>query len=65
MQRILLTSLPLRGVLLKAVALAMTSLACLALALGLESLIIRSAPPLYASVGQMIVNVKLNIQQQK
>ena len=32
MQRILLTSLPLRGVLLKAVALAMTSLACLALA---------------------------------
>lgn len=36
---------------------------CLMLALGIEALIIRLAPPVFASVGQMIVNVKLNIQQ--
>lgn len=36
---------------------------CLMLALGIEALILRLAPPVFASVGQMIVNVKLNIQQ--
>ncbi len=38
-------------------------LVCLILALGVQALVIRRAPPVFASVGQMIVNVKLNIQQ--
>ena len=38
-------------------------LAALILAMGVQALIIHYAPPVFASVGQMIVNVKLNIQQ--
>ena len=33
------------------------------LGLGIQAVIVRRAPPVFASVGQMIVNVKLNIQQ--
>ncbi len=36
---------------------------CLILAVGIESLLIRNAPALFSSVGQMIVNVKLNIKE--
>ncbi|HXI70592.1 MAG TPA: AAA family ATPase [Verrucomicrobiae bacterium] len=36
---------------------------CLVAALGIQALILRNAPPVFASVGQMIVNVRLNIQQ--
>jgi capsular exopolysaccharide synthesis family protein len=37
--------------------------ACLALALGIEAFYLRSTPPIFISVGQMIVSIKLNIQQ--
>jgi polysaccharide biosynthesis transport protein len=37
--------------------------ACLVLALGIEGAYVRFAPPEYVSVGQMIVSIKLNIQQ--
>lgn len=36
---------------------------CMVVALCVQALVIRRAPPVFASVGQMIVNVKLNIQQ--
>src|ERR1017187_10590707 len=36
---------------------------CLGLALGAETLYLRYTPTLYVSVGQMIVSIKLNIQQ--
>jgi succinoglycan biosynthesis transport protein ExoP len=38
-------------------------LICLFLALGIQAIIVRYAPPVFVSVGQMIVNVKINIQQ--
>ena len=36
---------------------------CLGLALGAETAYLRYAPPVFVSVGQMIVSIKLNIQQ--
>ena len=36
---------------------------CVLLAVGVEILMTRNAPPIFASVGQMIVNVKLNIKE--
>ena len=39
-------------------------LICIGLALGAEAVYLRFAPPVYASVGQMIVSIKLNITQQ-
>ncbi len=36
---------------------------CVALALGADVIYIRFAPPKFVSIGQMIVNIKLNIQQ--
>lgn len=38
-------------------------LVCLVVAVSVQALIVRRAPPVFASVGQMIVNVKLNISQ--
>jgi capsular exopolysaccharide synthesis family protein len=38
-------------------------LTCLALTLGIQSLINRHIPTVFTSVGQMIVNIKINIQQ--
>lgn len=38
-------------------------LLCALLAIGVEFLILRYAPPQFASIGQMVVNVKLNISQ--
>src|ERR1039457_4491684 len=36
---------------------------CAGLALGVETIHLRLTPPLYVSVGSMIVSIKLNIQQ--
>ncbi len=36
---------------------------CIGLALGLEGAYLRFAPPQFVSVGQMIVSIKLNLQQ--
>jgi len=38
-------------------------LVCLLVALGVQALALKRAPAVFASIGQMIVNVKLNIQQ--
>ena len=38
-------------------------LICLGLALGVETVYLRETPPLYVSVGQMIVSIKLNTPQ--
>jgi len=38
-------------------------LICIGLALGVESIYLRYSPPLFVSVGQMIVSIKLNVQQ--
>ena len=36
---------------------------CIPVAMGIEAMVLRSAPAEYASLGKMIVNVKLNIKQ--